>query len=67
LDAGSGGGGVPGSYSQRLEEAEALVKRARTPAERKAFKEIAAIWRRLAEGEEPAPKADRPSGSERGG
>ena len=48
---------MPGAYSERLKEAEALVARARTPEERKAFEEIAAIWRGLLESHTP-PAAD---------
>ena len=40
---------MPGNYSDRVREAEALVKRARDARERAAFEEIAAIWRRLEE------------------
>jgi len=52
---------VPGDYRDRLREAEALVARARTPVERRAFEEIADVWRRLLAGETPIPKPDRPS------
>ena len=52
---------MPGDYRDRLREAEALVARARTPVERRAFEEIADVWRRLLAGETPIPKPDRPS------
>jgi hypothetical protein len=38
---------MTGEYQLKLEHAEALVARSRTPEERKAFEEIANIWRRL--------------------
>ena len=42
---------MAGTYRDRAKEADALAARAYSPRERKAFEEIAAIWRRLAEGE----------------
>lgn len=38
---------MPGNYSDRVREAEALVLRARDARERAAFEEIVNIWRRL--------------------
>lgn len=49
------------TYVQRAQDAEALAKSARTPEERRAFRDIAAIWRRLAEQQaEPAAEPPEP-------
>lgn len=40
---------MPAGYLKRASQADAWARRATTPAERKAFEEIAALWRRLAE------------------
>ena len=37
------------SYRERAQEAEALSQRAKTPDERAALMEIAALWRQLAD------------------
>jgi len=39
------------TYKERLLLAEALLRRARTRLERDAFREIATLWRRLADRE----------------
>ena len=43
-------------YAERIKEAEALAQRARDETELKAFREIAATWRRFAEAHERRPE-----------
>jgi len=52
---------VPGSYDDRLKEAEALAARARTAEERRAFDEIVAVWRRLVAANSASGKTARAS------
>ena len=44
------------TYRKNAEDAEAWARQATRPAEREAYRQIAALWRRLAEREETAPK-----------
>lgn len=39
---------MPSTYLERAQDAEAQAGRARNEQERKAFEEIAALWKRLA-------------------